>query len=294
MDGFPIQIRLNQVLYIINSDYTAKLKLYRGSEISYEIPSTIIYNNKAVPITIVGQDSFKDSNLEILTFSKYSHVSVIQSGAFQSSLLKKIILPKSLQHISKDAFYMTEFLQVVEVENGNKFFLVDDSGLLCSIHPFEIIFAGRHKKRIFIRESAKKIRNLCFEKCQNLIHISLPKSLELIGDCAFAWCVSLLYIRIPSNVKSIGVSCFFDCKSLRWCKFSADSQLMNLSPGCFTACERISHLIIPRNISIIKESCMTRIKKVTFLHQGVIKYYNHSLNPNGFFVLQPGSRFEAL
>ena len=53
-----------------------------------------------------------------------------------------------------------------------------------------------------------------FKGCINLVNVSLPDSLRMIGDNTFSGCSSLNEIIIPSSVEKIGVRAFLDCTKL--------------------------------------------------------------------------------
>lgn len=50
---------------------------------------------------------------------------------------------------------------------------------------------------------------------QTITSVTLPESIEVIGEKAFAYCQNLSEINIPPNVRSIGISAFDDCPKLR-------------------------------------------------------------------------------
>lgn len=57
----------------------------------------------------------------------------------------------------------------------------------------------------------KEIKGLAYRKHDELISVSFPDSLEVIGDAAFSFCEKLKRVTIPASVAHIGVAAF--CKS---------------------------------------------------------------------------------
>ena len=88
--------------------------------------------------------------------------------------------------------------------------------LLASIFGFnsrEGDFTNTTLKTINIEEGIKSIPYGTFQ-CKSLENISLPKTLESIGEDAFYDCAALKSITIPQNVKSIGSDAFRHCSNL--------------------------------------------------------------------------------
>lgn len=88
--------------------------------------------------------------------------------------------------------------------------------LLASIFGFnsrEGDFTNTTLKTINIVEGIKSIPYGTFQ-CKSLENISLPKTLESIGEDAFYDCAALKSITIPQNVKSIGSDAFRHCSNL--------------------------------------------------------------------------------
>ena len=69
-------------------------------------------------------------------------------------------------------------------------------------------------KSVVISDGVSSIGNHAFQKCHELISVSLPKSIASIGRSAFEDCSALPDITIPNNVFIIDVRAFFGCKNL--------------------------------------------------------------------------------
>ena len=132
-------------------------------------------------------------------------VTVIDSSAFASSDIKKVIIPNSVRVINSEAFYNCKSLEYVGFSNG-----------LASIE-------------------AK-----AFDGCTSLKKIDLPDSLISIGDYAFQNCESFRCVIIPEGVKSIGRYAFFACDNLK-CIILSDS-VESIGSSAFSQCENLSYV----------------------------------------------------
>ena len=69
-------------------------------------------------------------------------------------------------------------------------------------------------KSITIPNSVEKIGDFAFAECSNLTSITIPNSVTSIGDGAFYYCFNLKTITIPDSVETIGENAFWKCSSL--------------------------------------------------------------------------------
>lgn len=86
-------------------------------------------------------------------------------------------------------------------------------------------------EEIIIPEGVTSIHN-AFSGCTKLTDITLPNSLESIGQRAFEGCKSLTNITIPDSVTSIGIHEIFK-------GYRGDPDLEVEIPGAFDGCENI-------------------------------------------------------
>ena len=91
--------------------------------------------------------------------------------------------------------------------------------------------------------SLQSIGDSAFEECISLTSLTLPSSLQSIGNDAFAWCESLTSLTLPSSLQSIGDSAFKDCESLT--SLTLPSSLQSIGNDAFDYCNSLSTLYIP-------------------------------------------------
>jgi hypothetical protein len=78
--------------------------------------------------------------------------------------------------------------------------------------------------------------------CGSLTRISIPASVEVIGECAFKKCEALEQCLIDesSRLMLIGQDAFAKCVSLQ--SFAIPRNVERIGPGCFSKCMRLSGL----------------------------------------------------
>lgn len=84
-----------------------------------------------------------------------------------------------------------------------------------------------------------------FYCCENLKEVSLPDSLELIGQRSFLG-TGLTSVEIPDSVKIINATAFNVCKNLSSVKLSANLEYIGES--AFAGCESLTSIEIPDNV----------------------------------------------
>ena len=117
-----------------------------------------------------------------------------------------------------------------------------------------------------------RIGACAFEKCVSLSRITLPETLESIGDGAFEHCRSLEKIRIPAGVTYLGAGAFAEdmrltgaelagapsrvepgvfkgCISLTECELA--DGLNSISDGMFSGCKTLKKIRIPAGVKTI-------------------------------------------
>jgi hypothetical protein len=108
--------------------------------------------------------------------------------------------------------------------------------------------------------------------------ISLPRSIEIIGDSCFANCHSLTEVKfapdcrlhtlkslafyssglecvtVPRSLRSIGSGCFMGCKALEYVKFEPGSALRQIDTCAMSDCPRLFRCEFPPSVDFIDES----------------------------------------
>ena len=95
-----------------------------------------------------------------------------------------------------------------------------------------------------------------FAGCSNLVSITIPDSVTIIGDCAFSSCSALTSITIPDSVTSIGRGAFYRCSAL--ISISIPDSVTSIgivsissSSGTFSGCSNLASITIPNSVATI-------------------------------------------
>ena len=82
----------------------------------------------------------------------------------------------------------------------------------------------------------------CFEANYQLESVTLPESVDIIGEGAFMDCGSLSQINIPANLKEVQRGAFVGCVSLS--EMTLPATVTRVQEEAFTACEGMTSLTI--------------------------------------------------
>lgn len=132
-------------------------------------------------------------------------------------------------------------------------------------HPF--------LRELNVPQGVTRIKSSMFYQCRVLARISLPETLETIGDYAFNGCISLKSlpfeplqklesiglaafenctgleeICIPSSVVYLGKAAFAGCKNIRKVTFQEPSSLQRIDSHAFMGCENLVDIQLPSSV----------------------------------------------
>ncbi|MGM9563550.1 MAG: leucine-rich repeat protein [Faecousia sp.] len=246
--------------------------------VAYPVGKTGAYT---VPngVTTIGERAFS-SAYHLTSVTLPDTVTAIENYAFYwCSDLGSITLPDSIKRIGQDAFTFCEYYEkdsnwagevlyignhLIEARSGYGYggglSLRERSsgGNELSI-PDELAekrksFATREMQPISgayeIRPGTKTIADYAFSSCVKLEGITIPDSVEHIGNGAFSQCSSLTSIDIPVGVKTIGESAFWGCDQLKTIYIPATvTSLGDYSFECCTALKEIQ--VDPNNTNYL-------------------------------------------
>ncbi len=148
----------------------------------------------------IGGSAFEGCNqMDSLVIG--NSVSKIEFAAFNDCYaLSHIEFGNSLKEIGSIAFESTAWLD-------------SQPDTLVMAGTVAYTYKGKMPSRYMLPEGVKGIASYCFYNHSELTHITLPQSLEVIGNCAFQKC-SFDSIVIPDRVTTIQANAFMDCTYL--------------------------------------------------------------------------------
>ncbi|MBQ9507205.1 MAG: leucine-rich repeat protein [Clostridia bacterium] len=124
-------------------------------------------------------------------------------------------------------------------------------------------------KHIVIGEGVTSIGSAAFFFF-NAETVSLPSTLESIGDYAFGYCIRLEEINFPASLRSIGMYAFGLCPYLR--VIDLNEGLVTLGAGAFMSCFP-TEIHIPSTLELGQETNLANY----FMTEYLIDLYNNNL-----------------
>ena len=110
-----------------------------------------------------------------------------------------------------------------------------------------------------------KIDDNAFYRCENIINLTLPSTMQTIGANAFRECKTLTQIIIPENVISVGNSAFDSCESLvrvEWNAIASEASSVGTAP-VFGNCSSLLYIIVGNNVTSVPDYAFRTCASVT-------------------------------
>ena len=263
----------------------AKLMYYRGNSSVVSVPSEVTFEGKKYAVRKVARDCFQDNpNLvrvelpEGLTdLGEFYSVDGKVTPMFYDSPLECIDIPKSVVNIGDGCFFGCKNLQAINIPKDSHLEVV---GSACfgrcnklesisfpkSLKEFrgylekepvngEVkVFGGtffecKNLRSVFIPEDCKLeyLPMFCLKECYNLVEITLPSSLKVLGEWCFKDCSSLTNIMLPEGTEVLGTFCFGFCEALE--SINLPSTLREIESYCFSNCHKLQgKLVVPEGV----------------------------------------------
>ena len=235
-------------------------------------------------VSTIGQDAFREcSSLSAVNFGSGSNLITLSDGAFQQcTSLEEVTIPDTVRTLGSYAFASCSSLESAYIGNNVK--IVDShafefcgnlqnlsfgdnsilelinvqafshcSSLVSIVVPSTVktlyynafSHCGSLTTVVFVEESELTTVESAFTGCTSLSAITLPDSVETIGDSAFSGCTSLASMVMPVSLLTIGSGSFYNCTALGSVSFANGCKLDSIGYSAFCGCTSLRSICLP-------------------------------------------------
>ena len=184
--------------------------------------------------TSIGSYAFYGYNNLSFVGMNDSVTSIGYNAFGETADLKNIALSAGLQTIGYGAFY----------KSGIESILIPAS--VTSIGNYTFEFSGLKTVTFESGSRLTELNKTLFHGCSQLESVTLPDSLEIIGEEAFRECAALKTITIPGTVSTIKKQAFYNCTGLESVIF--EDGVGEICEKAFSFCMNIKSLTIPGSV----------------------------------------------
>ena len=210
-------------------------------------------------VTAIGDYAFDGCNVLSEIYSLALVPPTVYSCTFFGCYGATLYVPDIALDVYKEANYWKDFTNIVgipytfEVEGIYYQVISDDDACVIAKEDVGNYYTGD----VVIPDSVTYegytfavtgIENNAYDGCFELTSITIPKSVETIGEQAFQGCTGLTSVTIGSGVTAIGAKAFNYCNALETVKCLGTVPPVMANADCFTntAYNRAT-LLVPRN-----------------------------------------------
>ncbi len=240
-------------------------------------------------VTVIGANAFNACrNLEYVQLSR--GIREIRSQAFSYTAITEITIPNTIETMNEGngygCFRDAKNLKKVVFEEGLKkipdYALYDSDGvnLICDVT---------------IPSTVEIIGQGAFNGCSNLKSITIPNSVTNISKDAFRNCTNIESITIPNSVTSIGDYAFADCDSLT--SIEIPHTVASIGDFTFEYCDNLTNIEISDNVTSIGRgafSATAYYENSDNWENNVLYIGNHlikaSSNISGSYTIKPQTK----
>lgn len=194
---------------------------------SIELPNTL---------EVIEQSCFYNcASLESITLP--NSVTTIGEGAFSScGKLATINFSENLEDIGKDALSSTAWYK--KLPNGM---------IYVNNVAFEYKGDMPANTSIELKEGCTGVAARAFYYKKNLVSVSIPNTVKVLGRNAFYECGGLQKIEIPASVRSIGYEAFYKCTNAT--SLLIHKGVEKIDGYAFSGCSKLTNAVIPDGVT---------------------------------------------
>ena len=104
----------------------------------------------------------------------------------------------------------------------------------------------------------EKLGQEIFKTCTNLTSIVIPNSVTEIGMSAFALCTGLSSVTMSNNIEHIDDEAFSNCESLTSINLSTNASTLQLDQHSFFNCSNLRSITLPESLVEVGSGCFER------------------------------------
>ncbi len=214
--------------YGVKADGTAVIISYSGADVTVAIPAEIdgykisgLYpgafalNTSITGFTVDSTNEYLSSDENGILYNKNkTQIIAYPAGKTETS----ITIPRTIKGFAKSAFSGSTKLTDVYYEGTLAEWCAIDFGNAES-NPLSdannLYIDGNVVVLLSIPESIETIGNYAFYSCESLATITLADGVKTIGGGAFGNCTAAITVNLGSGIEKIGESAFFGCTGIK-------------------------------------------------------------------------------
>ncbi|MBW8334722.1 MAG: leucine-rich repeat protein [Prolixibacteraceae bacterium] len=113
---------------------------------------------------------------------------------------------------------------------------------------------------VSVPSSVNTIGEGAFSGCSGLTSVTIPSSVTTIGQSAFSQCSGLVFVRVPSSVKTIKSGAFEGCSGLT--AITIPSFITSIEYATFWDCAGLNSVAIPASVTSIGSHAFFRCSRL--------------------------------
>ncbi|MGN1246066.1 MAG: leucine-rich repeat protein, partial [Muribaculaceae bacterium] len=182
-------------------------------------------------------------------------VTTLGGNVFYGSKQEEIFIPATVSEMSRLAFTNMPNLKRVTVDKENaNYYDVDGVPFAAATEELMFFPKGRTETNYSVPEGTKNIGALAFDGSDKLKEVTIPGSVECIGDSAFNNCCDIQQLHFnEGSLKSIGVNAFRGCMDML--SFTIPNTVSHLGWGAFNGCSSMPELVFGSSVEYIGLGC---------------------------------------
>lgn len=218
-------------------------------------------------------------------------VQFLGRNAFERCGFVNIRIPDSVTEIEGNPFKNCKALRTVELSPNHPLLTVQDGMLIDHVHQ-RVLRRLTTGAVCIVPEGIKEIADGAFGRIPELTEITLPGSLEKIGEAAFIYC-GMREITIPKGVAELERAAFLHCDQLETVHLQEGLRVIGWD--AFWECSKLTDIQLPKTLEQIElrafEHCAS-LKQLT-IPASVTTLYADFVDDGTELLVERGSPMET-